>query len=204
MLQAIDLTCVRGERTLFSDLSFTLERSASLRVAGANGTGKTSLLRILCGLMLPEQGEVRWQGVSIGRLRDDYWRDLVYVGHRNGVKDDLTAEENVSIGARLAGRQVRRRDALDALGIASCASLAARVLSQGQRRRVALARLFVCARAAVWILDEPFTALDTAAIAAVQKVVGEHIAAGGLAILTTHQEVPIIAASQQRIELGSC
>ncbi|MGZ5223515.1 MAG: ATP-binding cassette domain-containing protein, partial [Burkholderiales bacterium] len=136
-----------------------------------------------------------------------YWRDLVYVGHRNGVKDDLTAEENVSIGARLAGRQVRRRDALDALdalGIASCASLAARVLSQGQRRLVALARLFVCARAAVWILDEPFTALDTAAIAAVQKVVGEHIAAGGLAILTTHQEVPIIAASQQRIELGSC
>jgi heme exporter protein A len=189
LLQAIDLSCVRGERTLFTDLTFTLERGGSLRVAGANGSGKTSLLRILCGLMLPEHGEVRWQGESIRRLREEYWRDVVYVGHQNGVKDDLTAEENVAIGAQLAGYRVRSGDAfdaLDALGIAYCAPLSARVLSQGQRRRVALARLFMCGAAAVWILDEPFTALDAAAIASVQTVIAGHIA----------------SAVAQRIELG--
>ena len=205
MLQALDLSCVRGERTLFTDLSFALERGQSLRVGGANGSGKTSLLRILCGLMLPEHGEVRWQGESIRRLHEEYWKEVVYVGHLNGVKDDLTAEENVAIGAHLAGYRVRSADAfeaLDALGIAHCAPLAARVLSQGQRRRVALARLFVCRAAPVWILDEPFTALDAAATASVQKVIEEHIAAGGLVIFTTHQEVPMAAAVAQRIELG--
>jgi len=106
MLELREVTCIRGERTLFSDLSFSIEGSTVLRVGGANGTGKTSLLRIICGLMLPAHGEVHWQGESIRTVREEYWKDLVYVGHLNAVKDDLTAAENLGIGAALAGRGI--------------------------------------------------------------------------------------------------
>lgn len=207
MLELLDVACVRGDRVLFSDISITLDRGALLRVTGANGSGKTSLLRIICGLSVPDHGKVRWAGESISTLREDYWKHLVYVGHVNALKDDLTALENLDLGATLAGRAVHldaARAALETLGIALCADLPVRVLSQGQRRRVALARLVLSKAAPLWVLDEPFTALDTGAIAAVQKVIGEHVMGGGLAIFTTHQEVPIISASRQHIELGSC
>jgi heme exporter protein A len=207
MLEVSELTCVRGERTLFAGLSFSLGRGALLRVGGPNGSGKTSLLRIVCGLVLPAQGEVRWQRENIRSLREDYWKHLVYVGHANALKDDLTALENVEIGAQLAGRALRPGAALEALdeaGIAGCARLPVRVLSQGQRRRVALARLFACRSSALlWILDEPFTALDAAAVESVQRLLAVHLAAGGVVILTTHQEVAIEAPEQQRIELGA-
>ena len=207
MLELKNVSCVRGERTLFTAIGFTLERATLLRVSGANGTGKTSLLRIICGLMLPADGEVHWEGESIRTLREDYWRNLVYVGHMNALKDDLTAIENLELGAALAGRPAAResaRDALNAFDLAHCASLPVRVLSQGQRRRVALARLVMSRAAPLWVLDEPFTALDARAVQFMQRLVGEHVSAGGAAILTTHQDVQIDAPVQRRLDLDAC
>lgn len=206
MLEALDLACVRGERTLFEHVSFSLDRGTLLRVTGSNGSGKTSLLRILCGLTLPAEGEVRWQGTGIRKLREEYWKDLAYIGHVNALKDDLTAAENVEIGATLNGRDVSRETAaaaLTELGVGSCASLPARVLSQGQRRRVALARLVVSKSAPLWVLDEPLTALDVRAVAFVEALIAEQIAAGGAVILTTHQQANIAAAREERVDLGS-
>lgn len=206
MLEVSNLACVRGERTLFTDLSFSLDSGTLLRIAGTNGSGKTSLLRIICGLSLPADGEVRWKGEKIRALREDYWKHLVYIGHANALKDDLTAVENLGIGAALAGRTIgdgAALEALDQLGIARCALLPVRVLSQGQRRRVTLARLIVCKASPLWVLDEPFTALDATAVSLMERLIGEQLAGGGTIILTTHQEVTIASAAQQRIDLGA-
>ena len=205
MLEGIGLECVRGERTLFRDLDFKLERGALLRVAGENGSGKTSLLRIVCGLTPPAAGELRWRGENIRSLREDYWKELVYIGHANALKDDLTAQENLRIGCRLAGLAASAAQTLDALerfGVGRCAKLPARVLSQGQRRRVALARLGVSAALPLWVLDEPFTALDAAAVENLEALVGEHLNRGGAVMLTTHQEVRIAAAGG-RLDLSA-
>jgi heme exporter protein A len=207
MLELKGVGCVRGERTLFSAISFTLDRSTLLRVSGENGAGKTSLLRIICGLMLPADGEVLWEGENVRALREEYWRNLVYVGHVNALKDDLTPVENLEIGAALAGRTVDRqgaRKALDAFDLGHCAPLPVRVLSQGQRRRVALARLILSSAAPLWVLDEPFTALDARAVQFMQRLVGDHVTAGGAVILTTHQDVSIDVPVQQRLDLGTC
>src|SRR5215831_13304253 len=144
MLETIDLECERGDRLLFSGLALRVAPGACLHVAGENGSGKTSLLRILCGLMMPSAGTVCWQGESIRRLREAYWEQLAYVGHLNGVKDDLTAAENVHISAAIAGwpaDDAQVAAALAGFGLAGFEDRPARTLSQGQRRRVALARL---------------------------------------------------------------
>jgi heme exporter protein A len=204
MLEAVDLQCVRGERTLFSGLDFTLERGALLRVAGANGSGKTSLLRILCGLTPPAHGEVRWEGTNIRALKEDYATQLVYIGHANALKDDLTARENLLISSELAGVDTSAQHASDALerfGVGMCAMLPARVLSQGQRRRTALARLVLSSAVPLWVLDEPFTALDVAAVENLQALISAHLARGGSIVLTTHQEVAIAAANARRLDL---
>lgn len=207
MLEVSDVACVRGERTLFSGVSVSLDKGTLLRVAGANGSGKTSLLRIICGLALPAEGEVRWEGRDIRSQREEYGKDLVYIGHLNAVKDDLTALENLAIGAVLSGRAIDTDAALAALselGIAQCAALPARVLSQGQRRRVALARLIASRTAPLWVLDEPFTALDAASMTYMETLISDQLARGGTVLLTTHQEVRITAPLQQRIDLGAC
>src|SRR2546428_2037939 len=142
-LEAVDLRCRRGERTLFDGLGFALRGGELLRVGGANGSGKPSLLRIACGLLEPTRGEVRWAGENIRRLQEEFWRQLVYVGHANAIKDDLTAAENLYVACTLAGTRVepaRIGEALRSLGLAGCENLPARVLSQGQRRRTAPAR----------------------------------------------------------------
>ena len=206
MLEVNDLACERGERRLFSGLTFAAAEGTLLRVAGANGSGKTSLLRIVCALMLPAHGEVLWKGSNIRSLRENYWQELAYVGHLNAVKDDLTSLENLTIGAALAARPVERDAALAALelfGIAHCAPLPARVLSQGQRRRVALARLALGSGCPLWVLDEPFTALDASAVTLLQSLISQHLDRGGIVVLTTHQEVSIAAVREQRVELGS-
>lgn len=204
MLDVADLEYARGERMLFRGLEFTLKAGALLRVTGPNGSGKTSLLRILCGLAQPARGEVRWQGEAIRVLREEFWRQLIYVGHAHAVKDELTARENLAISCALGGASVEGA-ALDAalarVQLQAYAGLPARHLSQGQRRRVALARLAV-ADASLWILDEPFTALDAGAVDCVREMIAAHLARGGMVVLTSHQEVVIAAAIEATIGLG--
>lgn len=205
MLEGRDIECTRGDRVLFRGVEFRLEPGSLLRIAGANGSGKTSLLRIICGLAVPTMGEVSWRGESIRRLREEYWKDVSYIAHASAVKDDLTAQENVEIGCRLSGLTVTgaaAAAALDEFGVAQCAFLPARSLSQGQRRRVALSRLTLSASVPIWVLDEPFTALDRAAVAVLQGLIAAHLLRGGIVVLTTHQEVAIEAASSMRIDLN--
>lgn len=204
MLEASNLDCRRGGRTLFRGLSFSLQGGELLRIAGANGSGKTSLLRILCGLLHPDSGEVRWQDTPIRQLREDYSRHLVYLGHAPAVKDDLSAAENLTIACTLAGRKASRKEAQTALasyGLPTDAA-AVRRLSQGQRRRAALARLMVSDAVPLWLLDEPFAALDAAAARFTEELIARHVAQGGAAIYTTHQEANIGAGVPRVIELG--
>lgn len=189
MLEASALTCERGGRTLFRDLSLSAAAGELVRIAGANGSGKTSLIKILCGLLAPARGEVRWHGRPVQGLREEYSRHIVYLGHAPAVKDDLTAQENLDIACRLCGSVATgesMRAALGRFGVPQAGLV--RRLSQGQRRRAALARLLVSPHAALWLLDEPFTALDAAAADLMRALLREHVARGGAAIYTTHQD----------------
>ena len=204
MLEAADLECVRGSRTLFSGVGFSLAPGTLLRVTGANGRGKTTLLRALCGLFLPTAGEVRWKGEDIRTLREEFWANLLYVGHANGLKDDLAAEENLVFACgigRLTVSLDKARAALARFGLAGCEQMPVRALSQGQRRLAALARLVVGEALPLWILDEPFAALDAAGIELVLSLAGEHLARGGMVVLTTHQDARIAATSVTDINL---
>ena len=203
-LQIDGLSCMRGDRVLFRDLDFTLEDGELLHLKGHNGSGKTTLLRALAGLLLPVGGEIRWQGGNIRSLREEYSRHLLYLGHLNGIKGDLTAVENLRIGSILDGSTLdedRAWEVLGEIGLRGHEDLPSKHLSQGQKRRVALARLLVN-QARIWILDEPFTALDVAAVELLQTVIHRHVANGGMAILTTHQEVAMISEHTRTIELG--
>ncbi|OGA95834.1 MAG: heme ABC transporter ATP-binding protein CcmA [Betaproteobacteria bacterium RIFCSPLOWO2_12_FULL_66_14] len=196
MLEAAELECERGGWVLFRGLSFALQAGESLRIAGANGSGKTSLLRILCGLLPPAGGEVRWRGAAIRGLREDYSRELVYLGHAPAVKDDLSAAENLEISCALAGMPADAgaiAEALARFGLAGKGQPSRR-LSQGQRRRAALARLALSASRPLWLLDEPFSALDVAGVALLRALIEAHLARGGAVIFTTHQDAGIGAA----------
>lgn len=204
-LQAHQLTCVRGERRLFRSVDFEVNAGDALRVAGENGSGKTSLLRILCGLTQPAEGEVRWHGRSIRALREDFCRSMIYLGHANGVKDDLLAWENIVLASTLSGNPVTQGDAVHALkqlGLGRAVSLPTRVLSEGQRKRVALARLQLSTSAPLWILDEPFTALDQNSVAELCGTINRHLANGGMVIYTTHQEIGLAARRARRLDLS--
>jgi heme exporter protein A len=204
MLDVINLACTRGDRTLFRNVSFKLDAGGLLHVAGENGSGKTSLLRILCGLGAADAGEVRWRGETIRALREAYWREVVYLGHANALKDDLSAQENLRIACALSGRSTTTNaahDALTAFGLAACEGLPVRSLSQGQKRRSALARLSLSTNAPLWILDEPFTALDMAAVKHLEQLISGYVERGGSVIFTTHQDAAIASRVTQRVDL---
>jgi heme exporter protein A len=193
MLTATGLSCVRGERRLFAGLDLAVEPGEWLHVQGENGAGKTSLLRILASLSPPAEGEICWQGEPIRALAEDYRREMLFLGHHGAVKEELTPLENLTLAAQLDGAQLDEVTALQALarfGLRGREDLAVRFLSAGQKRRVLLARLAV-RKAALWILDEPFTALDVKAVDMLSGLIEEHITGGGMAILTSHQSMPL-------------
>jgi len=196
MLEIQDLEIARGNRKLFGDLSFALAPGTLLLITGSNGSGKTSLLRALCGLLTPVSGEIRWHGENIRSLREEYWKNLLYIGHNNALKGELTTSENLAALCALSGVTAiaaQRKSALAQFGLADREHAPAKSLSQGQQRRTALARLPLCAALPVWVLDEPFAALDSAAISNLQATVSQHLGDGGVAVMTTHQDVPIAA-----------
>lgn len=192
MLEAIDLECVRGDRPLFRHLSFVLKPGDLLHVAGVNGSGKTTLLRTLCGLTRAHAGEIHWNGSRVRELGDDYRAELTYVGHANGIQGDLNPRENLGIAASLSGNAnaVRIDAALERMGLAPYCHFPSKILSQGQKRRLALGRLLVEKRP-LWILDEPLSGLDVNSVSLMTTILVEHLAEGGLIVITSHQEIDV-------------
>jgi heme exporter protein A len=200
MLQISALACERGGLRLFANLDFSVAPGELLRVRGANGSGKTTLLRALAGLTQPAEGSVRWQGNPIV---DDSRREMLFLGHAPGIKDELTVLENLEFSAQLAGlKDVDCRKALQQLGISRLADLPARYLSQGQRKRAALARLALSGGVPLWLLDEPFASLDGEAMVGVSALCAAHLLAGGIVVLTSHQDVAIESGTAREILLS--
>jgi len=205
LLEVSKLGCVRGDRRLFSGLDLALPAGTFLQVTGPNGSGKTSLLRILCRLLAPAEGEIKWQGEDIRSLGEEYFTSVTYLGHRHGVKDEFSGIENLRISNALNGIEIsneRARSVLERMGLAGRDSLPARLLSEGQRRRVALARLLTCGTK-LWLLDEVMTSLDKGAIALIRSLIEEHLAGGGIAIVATHQDLELKTGSIERLELAT-
>lgn len=200
-LEVRALECVRGERQLFTGIDFTVPPGAALQVAGPNGAGKTSLLRIVCGLSLPESGTVLWDGAETRRARLAFCRELAYVGHAAGLKDELTPLENLAITrACAAAPGLDAATALDRVGMSHAMRQRCRDLSAGQRRRVALARL-LAVEARLWVLDEPLTAVDADGFRMFEEILAAHLARGGVVLFTSHQSLRLDGASVERLEL---
>ncbi|MDO8351224.1 MAG: cytochrome c biogenesis heme-transporting ATPase CcmA [Gallionella sp.] len=204
MLEVSNLACSRGDHRLFSDLSFALYPGQIMQIQGANGSGKTSLLRTLCGFIIPDDGKISWCGEDVRELDEAYFAEMMYLGHLNAIKDELSALENLRISAGLSGTELNEKDAVAALrrmGLRGRERLPTKVLSQGQRRRVALARLLV-SDARLWILDEPLTALDVGAVALIQELIAEHLARLGMVIFTTHQPLEVAGMEMRSLSLS--
>jgi heme exporter protein A len=202
-LDAQALECVRDDRVLFSKLAFRLESGQALLLEGRNGSGKTSLLRILCGIRMPDAGQVQWNGSDIQRLGADYYQHTAYVGHRDGNKLDLTTEENLAM-ARALGRPgaCTPVQALEKVELSGYEDVLTRNLSAGQQRRLALARLLVT-DACLWILDEPFTSLDVHGIRLIEELLESHTRAGGMLAVTSHHAVNLDNTTVHRINLSA-
>jgi len=203
MLEAHDLAARRGHARLFEGLSFTVEAGHAMVVTGANGTGKTTLLRMLAGMSWLAAGEIRWDHRAVAPFDPKVRAAVAYVGHAPALKDELSAVENLTTLLELAGATASREAidvALDAVELGSRRGLPARVLSQGQRRRIGLARLSLLVRP-LWLLDEPATALDSAGVALLGKMIGEHLERGGLAVAATHAPLGLPAPRTQTMAL---
>lgn len=186
-LSVSGLTYTRSDFPLFSGLEFTLSRGEILQVAGQNGAGKTTLLRILAGLMLADEGQILWSGESILENRIGYQSDLAYLGHHNGIKEDSTVLENLQLAQSLffAQGRISITQALETVKLSGFEYRLCRTLSAGQKRRVALARVLI-SPARLWILDEPFTAIDQAGVSELEQLTQAHASTGGMVILTSH------------------
>ncbi|WP_296490649.1 cytochrome c biogenesis heme-transporting ATPase CcmA [Rhodoferax sp.] len=197
------LGCTRGGRQLFKDLDCQLEAGNWLYVAGANGVGKTSLLRMVCGLASIETGDILWNGSPIDGQRDAYRQDLCYLGHLNALQESMTVDENLAFITALGGfapDKTQMQAVLSRFGLRGRGRQLVRHLSQGQKRRVALSRLAL-SPARLWVLDEPYVAMDEAGIGLLAELIAKHLEAGGLAVLTSHQRVPIGNIPAQMLEL---
>ncbi len=204
MLEVNNLFCERDERVLFSGLSFNVQQREIVQIEGQNGSGKTTLLRILCGLCSAYQGEICWQGQAVEAVREDYFASLLYVGHQAGVKAALTPTENLHWMSRLhpALNLESIEQALDDVGLYGYEDVPCHMLSAGQQRRVGLARLHM-SNAPLWILDEPFTALDKKGVAEKEALLSGHIKQGGSVILTTHHDLRIPDEQVRSINLDT-
>lgn len=200
--EARGLACMRHDRMLFSDLSFTMGSGDLIQVQGSNGSGKTSLLRMLCGMLLPEHGEILWCDSGISENRSEFLAQIAYVGHHDGIKKELTPRENLRLVRALGGAQTGPSldDALEQVGLYGYEDVLTQSLSAGQRRRVALARILVTS-ARLWVLDEPFTALDQSGRELIERLLEHHAKGGGMAILTTHQAINLAHGSLTPINL---
>ncbi len=202
-LETRNLECIRDDRVLFSQLNFSVKPHQALILEGDNGCGKTSLLRILCGIRLPDQGQVMWNGLSIQESISEYYQDMVYVGHLDGVKGDLSVAENLRMCTALGSRSgMSIEDALNKVSLSGYEDVRAQVLSAGQRRRVALASLLL-RRCLLWILDEPFTALDRTSRGVFENIMSRHLNQGGMIILTSHHSINLTDSSVYVINLSA-
>ena len=204
-LSADNLVGVRGDRLLFKQLNFNLSNGTVFYLQGENGSGKTTLLRTICGLSKPYEGTIHWCGDNINSLAEEYSKNILYIGHLPGIKEDLTALENLQFSLALSGADTSADNAtevLKMLGLAKGLNLPTRMLSQGQKRRVALARLWL-QDLPLWILDEPFTALDASATALLKQKIEAYANDGGIVVMTTHQEVALNVPKFEQLRLDS-
>jgi heme exporter protein A len=199
------LGCSKGGRVLFKDIHCALGAGKWLYVAGANGVGKTSLLRMVCGLATVDTGEICWNGTPIQAQPDTYRQALCYLGHLNALQESMTVNENLAFMAALGGftlDEAHARAVLTRLGVGGRGAQLVRHLSQGQKRRVSLCRLLL-RQAQLWVLDEPFVAMDEAGVQLLADLIATHLSTGGMAVVTSHQQVPIGAFPAQRLELSA-
>lgn len=203
MLEVKSLECVRDDRLLFNDLNFAVADAEVLQIEGPNGSGKTSLLRIICGLRQAEAGQVMWRGESITSSREDYYANMVYIGHLPCIKGDLTVLENVrslldTRSLNLGNTEIQ--EALSKVGLVTYDDVAGKALSSGQRRRILLAFIEL-SQAKLWILDEPLTALDVQGVALMESMILRHRESGGSVVFTTHHGMQL-DCEMSSVQLG--
>lgn len=204
MLKIDQLNVTRGDKCLFTDLSFTVKPGDLLQIEGRNGSGKTTLLRILAGLGLSDTGQVYWYDEPIAQAREQYHRELLFIGHQTGIKRELTAYENTLFYLRLNQINASQEElyaALAKVGLAGREDVPVMHLSAGQQRRVALARLWL-SNYKLWILDEPLTAIDKRGVTVLEDLFTQHVVQGGMLIFTTHQDMLSESPYLQTLSLG--
>nr|WP_100549428.1 MULTISPECIES: cytochrome c biogenesis heme-transporting ATPase CcmA [unclassified Pseudomonas] len=204
LLEAVALSCERDWRMLFEQLHFALQPGDMLQISGPNGSGKTSLLRLIAGLRQPTSGDILLQGQALAEQRSELARNLLWIGHAAGIKGLLTAEENLAWLCALHRPANREAiwQALEAVGLRGFEDVPCHTLSAGQQRRVALARLYLADTPPLWVLDEPFTALDKSGVAQLEAHLADHCERGGVVVLTTHHSLQCTPATYRDLDLG--
>ncbi|MDI5995616.1 cytochrome c biogenesis heme-transporting ATPase CcmA [Pseudomonas sp. MDMC216] len=204
LLEAVALSCERDWRMLFEQLHFALQPGDMLQISGPNGSGKTSLLRLIAGLRQPTSGDILLQGQALAEQRSELARNLLWIGHAAGIKGLLTAEENLAWLCALHRPASREAiwQALQAVGLCGFEDVPCHTLSAGQQRRVALARLYLADTPPLWVLDEPFTALDKSGVAQLEAHLADHCERGGVVVLTTHHSLQCTPATYRDLDLG--